>query len=196
MEYKEVELYINEEGDWLEKISLVEYPAIESNFLCFNREESFRFAVEEEQRIITGAVMIPNKRIIRLNERGDEYYVYFSADTIKKAAHRWLQDNMNHSFNLEHGRSTKAVDVVESWIVNDSSNDKAASLGFDLPAGTWMMSCKVNDEELWNQIKEGKYNGFSVEGIFQYNDDEKFNKTATYEESVIKEAEAFIASMS
>lgn len=192
---KEVELYIDENGEWLEKISLVELPAIESNFLCFSKEDTFKFAVEDEQRVITGPVMIPEKRMLRLDENGNEYYVYFSADTIKQAAYRWLQENMNHQFNLEHSKNTNKVDVIESWIVNDSRNDKAASLGFSLPKGTWMMSCKVNDEGLWQSIKEGEYNGFSVEGIFQY-DDEKFNKTLTDDERVIREAEEFLSSMS
>lgn len=192
---KEVELYIDENGEWLEKISLVELPAIESNFLCFSKEDTFKFALEDEQRIITGPVMIPEKRMLRLDEYGNEYYVYFSAETIKQAAYRWLQENMNHQFNLEHSKNTNKVDVIESWIVNDSRNDKAASLGFSLPKGTWMMSCKVNDEDLWRSIKEGEYNGFSVEGMFRY-DDETFNKVLSDEEKIIKEAEEFLASMS
>lgn len=192
---KEVELYIDENGEWLEKISLVELPAIESNFLCFSKEDTFKFALEDEQRIITGPVMIPEKRMLRLDEYGNEYYVYFSADTIKQAAYRWLQENMNHQFNLEHSKNTNKIDVIESWIINDSRNDKAASLGFSLPKGTWMMSCKVNDEDLWKQIKEGEYNGFSVEGMFRY-EDETFNKVLTDDEKIIREAEEFLASMS
>lgn len=192
---KEVELYIDENGEWLEKISLVELPAIESNFLCFSKEDTFKFALEDEQRIITGPVMIPEKRMLRIDENGNEYYVYFSAETIKQAAYRWLQENMNHQFNLEHSKNTNKVDVIESWIVNDSRNDKAASLGFSLPKGTWMMSCKVNDEDLWRSIKEGEYNGFSVEGMFRY-EDETFNKVLSDDEKIIREAEEFLASMS
>lgn len=192
---KEVELYIDENGEWLEKISLVELPAIESNFLCFSKEDTFKFALEDEQMIVTGPVMIPEKRMLRIDEYGNEYYVYFSAETIKQAAYRWLQENMNHQFNLEHSKNTNKVDVIESWIVNDSHNDKAASLGFSLPKGTWMMSCKVNDDELWQSIKEGEYNGFSVEGMFRY-DDGTFNKVLSDDEKIIKEAEEFLASMS
>lgn len=192
---KEVELYIDENGEWLEKISLVELPAIESNFLCFSKEDTFKFALEDEQRIITGPVMIPEKRMLRLDEYGNEYYVYFSAETIKQAAFRWLQENMNHQFNLEHSKNTNKIDVIESWIINDSRNDKAASLGFSLPKGTWMMSCKVNDEDLWRSIRENEYNGFSVEGIFRY-EDETFNKVLSDDEKIIREAEEFLASMS
>lgn len=192
---KEIELFIDETGEWLEKISLVELPAIESNFLCFSKEDTFKFSTDEEKRIITGAVMIPQKRMLRIDEKtGEEYYVYFSADTIQQAAYRWLQENMNHQFNLEHSDNTNKVDVVESWIINNQHNDKANSLGFSLPAGTWMMSCKVNDEELWNEIKEGTYNGFSVEGMFHYND-EMFNKVVDEREKVIKEAESFLSSL-
>lgn len=192
---KEVELYIDENGEWLEKISLVELPAIESNFLCFSKEDTFKFALEDEQRIITGPVMIPEKRMLRIDEYGNEYYVYFSAETIKQAAYRWLQENMNHQFNLEHSKNTNKVDVIESWVINDQHNDKANSLGFSLPKGTWMMSCKVNDEDLWRSIKEGEYNGFSVEGMFRY-EDETFNKVLTDDEKIIREAEEFLSSMS
>lgn len=196
MERKEIELYIDENGEWLEKISLVGLPAIESNFLCFSKEELMKFSVEEDEKIITGAVMIPEKRMLRIDEKtGDEYYVYFSADTIKKAAYRWLQENMNHQFNLEHTDNTNKIDVIESWIINNQHNDKAASLGFSLPKGTWMLSCKVNDEKLWDEIKNGVYNGFSVEGIFSYTDD-MFKKTIDEGEQIIKEAEAFLASIS
>ena len=192
---KEVELYIDENGEWLEKISLVELPAIESNFLCFSKEDTFKFALEDEQMIVTGPVMIPEKRMLRIDEYGNEYYVYFSAETIKQAAYRWLQENMNHQFNLEHSKNTNKVDVIESWIVNDSRNDKAASLGFSLPKGTWMLSAKINDEELWNEIKNGTYNGYSVEGMFRY-EDETFNKVLSDDEKIIREAEEFLASMS
>lgn len=192
---KEIELFIDENGEWLEKISLVELPAIESNFLCFSKEELMKFSLEEDEKIITGAVMIPQKRMLRINEKtGEEFYVYFSADTIKQAAYRWLQENMNHQFNLEHSDNTNKIDVIESWVINDQHNDKANSLGFSLPKGTWMMSCKVNDEELWNEIKNGTFNGFSVEGMFHYTD-EMFNKVKTEREKIIEEAEAFLASI-
>lgn len=180
---REIELFLDENGEWLEKISLVDEPAIETDFLCFSKEAVMRFSADEERHIITGPVMVPEKRILRLDEAGREYYVYFSAETVEKAAHRWLQENMNHQFNLEHRRPTGSVDVIESWVVEDPKNDKAASLGFSLPRGTWMMSCKVNDEELWSRIKAGEFNGFSVEGTFLM-DDEKA--------AIIAEAEEFL----
>lgn len=187
---KEIELFLDEQGEWLEKISLVEMPAIESNFLTFAKEEVMKFSLEEEEHIITGPVMIPEKRIMRIDEKtGEEFYVFFSAETIKEAAYRWLQENMNHQFNLEHNDETNKVDVIESWIINDQYNDKAASLGFSLPKGTWMMSCKVNDEKLWSDIKNGKYNGFSVEGMFKY------NQPKDEREKIIEEAEEFLSSL-
>lgn len=185
MEYKEVELFIDEEGRWLDKISLVDVPAIETDFLCFNKEQELKFSANDEKRIITGPAMIPEKRMWR----NEGFYVYFSEDTIRKCAYRWLKEDMNHQFNLNHNNNTSSVSVIESWIVEDSENDKSAALGFNLPKGTWMVSCKIDDENLWADIKSGKFNGFSVEGLFTFYKDFK-----SEDEQIIEEAEEFVRS--
>lgn len=182
MEYKEVELFIDDEGRWLQKISLVDEPAIETDFMKFNAE--LKFSADTDKRIITGPAMIPEKRMWRK----EGFYVYFSEDTIRECAYRWLKEDMNHEFNLDHSDNTSAVSVIESWIVEDMNNDKSAVLGFSVPKGTWMVSCKVDDDSLWEKIRSGEFNGFSVEGVFTY-----FRKDErTAEENIIADAEEFL----
>lgn len=169
--------------DTLTDISLVHDPAIESLFLLFSKEKkTFCFSSDEKQ-ILTGAVLIPEMRIYR-RDGDDEYNVYFSADTVRTLSQQFLANEKNHSFTLEHGEKTEDVCLVESWIVEDSEKDKSAALGLDLPVGSWVMSVKINSQELWNEIKEGKFRGFSIAGLFKQEMSEK--------ERIIKEAEEFI----
>lgn len=175
---KEIELYIDEKGEWIERISLVEEPAIEMDFMKFGKEKLF-FA-DAEKRIITGAVMIPEKRMWRNSNGG--CYVYFSKDTVEKCAHRFLMEGKNKQFNLGHSTDTDKVSIVESWL-KVSEADKSSALGFtNVPVGTWFISCKVESPEIWGEIKSGEFNGFSIEGVFQYDD----------ETEVIREAEEFL----
>lgn len=176
---REIELLIDETGEWIDRISLVDEPAIEKDFIAFAKEHQI-FSADEEKHIITGAVMIPEKRMYREDEKGG-YYVYFSEDTIREAAYRWLKENKNHKFNLDHSTDTNAVSVIESWIVEDPDNDKSSAMGFkSIPKGTWFISAKVEDETIWEAIKNGTFNGFSIEGMFHF------------EDPVIEEAEEFL----
>lgn len=185
---KEIELFINEEGEWLDRISLVDEPAIETDFMAFAKEH-LMFSIDNDKHIITGPVMIPEKRMWRNNFGG--CYVYFSAETIKEAAYRWLIENRNHSFNLDHKNDTYSVSIIESWITEDTEKDKSTALGFtDIPKGTWFVSAKVDNDELWSKIKSGEFNGFSIEGTFILGEFEKQHNK--YEQDVIKEAEEFL----
>lgn len=162
-------------------ISLVEYPAIEKNWLCFSKDKKEYVFSSDEKHIITGAVLIPDKRIYR-NDASGEYNVYFSKDTIKRISEQFFSDFKNKSFTLEHGDNTNAVVITESWI-KESDIDKSVQLGLDAPIGTWFISAKVNNESLWQDIKSGKYQGFSIAGYFN---------TLTTEEQIIAEAEEWL----
>jgi hypothetical protein len=112
--------------------------------------------------------MIPDKMIIRRNEiTGEIYYVYFTAETIKKLQQKFMQEKLLDKTNVEHGRKfLNNVDVVESWIVEDQEKDKQQVFGMDYPKGTWMITMKVNDDSTWEKVKDGKLKGFSVQGYF------------------------------
>lgn len=183
MEDKIYELKLTEAEEWIDNISLVAEPAIEVDFMAFAKERPFKFS-DEDKHIITGAVMIPDKKMWRKDFGG--CYVYFSADTCNKAAQRWLMDGKNRSFSVHHNEEVKSVSVVESW-VKVSEQDKSTALGFtNIPNGTWFISAKVEDEGLWQAIKSGEVNGFSIEGVFSIVETDE-------ESSIIREAEDWLS---
>lgn len=165
-EYLVQELLIDEEG--INAISLVEHPAIEINYMTFNKQLPMKFAItNEEEQIFTGPALVPDKLIYRISPKGEEYYVFFSTDTVKEIAQRYLINHKQNNVNLEHSIPVDNISIVESWIVKDSNKDKACALGYkDIPVGTWMISMKVQDKSLWEELKNGDFNGFSIEGQF------------------------------
>ena len=125
----------------------------------------WRFS-EEDERIVTGPAMIPNRLILRKDELGNPFHVYFSQDTIKKINEKFLK-NAAHNTDVNHDDNvTTDNTLLESWIVEDPDYDKSKKLGFDVPEGTWMVSYRINDDQTWNKIKNGELNGFSVTGNF------------------------------
>jgi hypothetical protein len=162
-----IELFIDEEDEvsGIEAVSIVESPAIESDFIALKNQE-FKFAeVNKEKRILMGAALIPNKPIYRRSKE-DEYYIYFSKDTVRKASELFfIRGNQNNS-TLEHNVPLTGLTAVESWIVEDEK-DKTRFYGLDVPIGTWMLSMKVQNDDVWNDyVKTGKVKGFSIEGYF------------------------------
>lgn len=147
------------DGD-LYAVSLVEDPAIESTFIALSKNK-VEIKLENEKRIITGAALIPNKPIYR-NIGGREFYISFDEETIEKLAQGYL-DNV-HTVTTDHNNDVNDVIVIESWI-KTSENDKSVSLGLNEPIGTWFISMKVNNDEIWQKIKDGIYKGFSIEAI-------------------------------
>lgn len=162
-----VELIIDEkdETSGIDAVSLVESPAIESNFLALKKHEVELKEIDAEKRIVLGAALIPNKQIYRTNEKKEEYYIYFSEKTVRKASELFLMNGNQNNATLEHNEKLKGMSVVESWIV-EGENDKSKNYGFDVPKGTWMIAMKVNNDKVWQQVKEGKIKGFSIEGYF------------------------------
>jgi hypothetical protein len=163
-----IELIIdeNDEQSGIDAVSVVKSPAIEENFVALNKHEIELKEVDTEKRILMGAALVPNKQIYRRNAKNEEYYIYFSEDTIRKASELFLMRSNQNNATYEHEKKLKGLSVVESWIIEDEKKDKSNLYGFSLPKGTWMISMKVNNEEVWNDVKEGKVKGFSIEGYF------------------------------
>ena len=150
----------------VEAISVVENPAIESDFIALSNQEIKLAEISKEKRLLMGALLIPNKPIYRKSGE-DEYHIFFSKDTITKASQMYLQNGNQSNSTLEHDSQLKGLTLVESWIVEDKQKDKTALYGLDVPVGTWMGSVKVDNDEIWNQyVKTGKVKGFSIEGYF------------------------------
>jgi hypothetical protein len=163
-----IELLIDENKieSGINAVSVVESPAIEENFVALKKHEVELKEVDGEKRILMGAALVPNKQIYRKN--GDkEFYIYFSEETVRKASELFLMRANQNNATLEHEKKMlDGMSVVESWIIEDEKQDKSAKYGFNLPKGTWMISMKVNNDEIWNKVKAGEVKGFSIEGYF------------------------------
>ena len=164
---KIIELIIdeNEQLSGVDAVSIVEFPAIESNFVSLNKQLALA-KVDDEKRILMGAALIPNKHIYRRNGE-DEYYIFFSDETVRKASELFLMNSNQNNATLEHQKELKDLSIVESWIVEDTEMDKSKKYGLDAPVGSWVVSMKVNNDAIWNDfVKTGKVKGFSIEGYF------------------------------
>jgi hypothetical protein len=165
---KIVELILDENQDasGIEAISIVENPAIEEDFVALKSDEIKLAEVNKDKKILMGALLIPNKPIYR-NNGEDEYYIYFSKDTVLKASQMYLTKGNQNNSTLEHQHELSGLSLVESWIVEDDVHDKSRKYGMNVPVGTWMGAVKVNNDEVWNDyVKTGKVKGFSIEGYF------------------------------
>lgn len=173
-----VELILDDDkATGVEAISIVENPAIEENFVALNKEIEIKLAeVDSDKRILMGAALIPNKNIYR-RAGDDEYYIFFSKDTVKKASELYLMNGFQNNATLEHSAKLKDLSVVESWIV-ESEVDKSRNYGLEMPIGTWMVSMKVNNEDIWQEfVKTKKVKGFSIEGYFSDKVEMNFQKS-------------------
>jgi phage head maturation protease len=147
-------------------VSVVESPAIEENFIALKKHEVELKEVDAEKRILMGAALVPNKQIYRKN-KDKEFYIYFSEDTVRKASELFLMRSNQNNATYEHERKMlDGMSVVESWIIEDEKTDKSRLYNFNLPKGTWMISMKVNNDDVWKKVKDGEVKGFSIEGHF------------------------------
>ena len=164
---KIIELILDDdEAIGVEAISVVENPAIESDFVALNKQEIKLAEIDKEKRLLMGALLIPKKPIYRKSGE-DEYYIFFSEKTVEKASQMYLMNGNQSNSTLEHNSELQGLTLVESWIVEDKQKDKSALYNLDVPVGTWMGSVKVNNDEVWNDyVKTGKVKGFSIGGYF------------------------------
>ena len=167
-ELETFELFIDEsrEEDGIEAISLVEFPAIEENFVALSKHKVEFKTVDTEKRVIVGLALVPDKPIYRRS--GDkEYNIIFSKETVRKASELYLKRLKLNNATLEHDEEmTSGVSVIESWIVEDPSKDKTALYGLSAVEGAWAVTMKIDNDEVWEDVKSGKYLGLSIEGMF------------------------------
>ena len=166
----------DEEVDEVYALSLVSAPAIEADWVFFSKDgkkEEVKFAtIDSDKKLIVAPVLIPEKRILRIDEKsGEEYNVFFTAETVEKLAQNYLKKGYQDKATIEHSKNIDGkVTVVESWISKSQTKDKSA-LYFNrtFPVGTWFVTFKVNDENLWqNYVKTGIVKAVSLEGIFEH----------------------------
>jgi len=188
---KIIELILDEdEAIGVEAISVVANGAIESDFIALNNQEIKLAEISKEKRLLMGALLIPNKPIYRKNGK-EEYYIFFSKDTIARASQMYLQNGNQSQSTLEHDKQLKGLTLVESWIVEDKEKDKTALYGLDVKVGTWMGSVKVDNDDIWeNYVKNGLVKGFSIEGYFAdklERPNEELKEDLSKEEKLIEE---------
>lgn len=164
------ELKVEDENvDEVFAISLVENPAIESDFIYFDKEEIKFASVNEEQKILIGPILLPDKKILRVDAFGEPYEVFFTKDTVAKLAQNYLMKKYQGEATLEHDKKINDVVLVESWVKTHKLNDKSNAYGLNLPLGTWVGMFKINNDDIWNNyVKTGKVKGFSIEGAFEH----------------------------
>jgi len=167
MEIIELVIDENEELFGISAISVVENPAIEEPFIALKKEDQVRLAeVSKEKRILMGAALIPNKPIYRKNGE-QEFYIFFSKETIVKSSQLFLKSGKQGQATMEHAtEKLEGMTVVESWIIEDEVHDKSRKYGLDLPIGSWMVSIKCDNDKVWAKVKENKIKGFSIEGYY------------------------------
>lgn len=164
------ELFIDEEAEFngVNALSIVENPAIGEDFVALNSQDKpvLLAEMDADKQILMGAALVPDRPIYR-NMDGEEFYIFFSKETVAKAAEVFFKKHNQNEATLEHSEKLEGMTVFESWIVESSEHDKSRAYGLDVPEGTWMVSMKVDDKNVWdNYVKNNKVFGFSIEGQF------------------------------
>lgn len=150
----------------IDLIAVTETPAIETLSLRFSEVAKMIFSFNEDKQLIVGPAIIPDKPIYRV-ENGKEFYVVFTKETIEKMVEKFNSELRSIKFNIEHDENFLVEGFIkESWIVENCDVDKSKLYGFSVPVGTWMISAKITDKEVWNNvIKQMDKVGFSIEGL-------------------------------
>lgn len=173
---KVYELTIMEEDEisGINSISIVDDPAIEQSLLFFSKDKSTKLVLEdfevmnEEKRIIVSPAMLPGKLIPRMGADGELYDVFFSAETIRMIAEKYMRNGYNTANDVSHDSNRKeTIYVVESWI-KQSEFDKSMQYEQyrDNPIGTWYVSMRIMDDQTWEAIKNHTLTGVSISGFF------------------------------
>lgn len=154
-------IILNEE-EGLTAMSLVQNPAIESSFIAFNEQHKLKFSVNEDEHIVMGVALRADYPIYRYNPQVGEYYVVFNKEVIKQLYQKFFKDNLINNVNLEHNTFTEGAYLIQSFIKDEEMGINPK--GFeDCANGSWLVSYKITDEGLWQEIKQGNLTGFSVE---------------------------------
>lgn len=186
-----VELVIDEDNleNGVDAISLVESPAIQENFVALAKHEVQFKAINEEKRIVVGLALIPEKLIYR-KKGNEEWYITFSQETVRKASELYLKKLKNNNATLEHQVKTDGVSVIESWIVEDVDRDKSALYGLNATVGSWCVTMKIDNDKVWEDVKNGTYLGLSIEGIFSNREDVKASSQLDIIKKIIQDNES------
>lgn len=184
-----IELFISDEAkDGVFAVSLVEEPAIEEDFVALSTDKVELKVADEERRVVVGLALVPEKKIYRFM-KGKEFNIFFSKDTISKAQELYMKKLNLNNVTAEHEEKVTGASVIESWIVEDSKNDKSNIYNLKATEGSWVIMMKIDNEELWSKVKSGEFKGFSIEGIFGGFEQLEASKELTEEEKAAQTLE-------
>lgn len=182
-----IELFIKDEEDGVFAISLVNSPAIEENFVTLSKDPKYNIelkGIDDERKIVVGFALVPEKPIYR-KMKDKEFNIKFSKETVAKASELYMKNLNLANVTSEHKKPVKDCCVIESWIVEDAKNDKSNIWDLGAKGGEWVIVMKLYNEEEYQKAKDGTYNGFSIEAMFdgfeqlntkELTDEEKLNK--------------------
>lgn len=172
-------------------VSLVDEPAMEGDFIRFQKENVLKFAqVDVDKRRVMGLILEPNKEVLRFDKEDDSYYtVQFGVQDIEDVAYNFQkQGNQNNSTIQHDGKSIEGVSFVETWIVENPKIDKSTNFGFEYPKGSWMGVMQLDNKEVWNEyVQTGKVKGFSIDAFMQFEEINlnKLNMSEIKEDSIL-----------
>jgi hypothetical protein len=183
-ELQTIELKIKDElKEGVFAISLVDKPAIEEDFIMLNALEVELKVINEEKREVVGLALVPNKKILRRKD-DTEFYIEFSEATIEKVQELYLKNLRANNVTIDHEKPVNGVSLIESWIVEDTKNDKSNIYNLNAVKGSWVVKMKIYNDEVYEGVKLGKFNGFSIEGLFDGLDQLKMSEEDNKEELI------------
>lgn len=156
----------DDEESTVSYVALVDNPATERNWFAFSKQ--MKFKVDEQRRIITGALMVADLPIYRSSEKMGEFYVVFDSHQIEKIVQKFFKQGNTANVNMMHD-ANKQVDGVymfESFIVDSRRGIKAPEGFTGITEGSWIGSYKIDNDEVWTSVMNGTFKGYSVEGMF------------------------------
>lgn len=157
--------YNENEQEGVFALSVVEDPAMQDFFITLKEQKDVEITLaSEDKRLLLGAALIPDQKVYR-NIDGHEFHMVFEKETIEKLAHNFLKNGKQNNSSLEHEVKLNGMSVVQSWTVDDPQNDKSALYGKNYPKGTWVTMMRVDNEDMWQQAKQGKIKGFSIDAF-------------------------------
>lgn len=158
-------------------VSLVDEPAVDSNFIALSKQKPMDFKIQnEEKRMLYGVALRADYPIYRRYGE-DEFYLVFDKEAIERLSNKFMSNYGQKNFTLDHIENADGIVITESWIVSDVKNDKASALGLEnFSKGSWIIGAKINNDEIWRSIKDGRWGGFSVESWIDMEEIEEFEK--------------------
>ena len=185
----ELQIEQNEGSDIeVDFVALVDRPAIQRGFLAFKEARQNFVIQDEEQRIISGPLMLADTPIYRNDAIRGEYYVTFTKQTIKEIVQKLFKKGYHNNVNLMHdnGQVVQGLTMFESWVTDETRGVKPLRGFEDVPNGSWFVSYKVDNDEVWNKVKRGEFLGLSVEGNFLYKEQEQMTPEEKMMNEIIK----------